>query len=344
MAVARSRFLRKKKILDLAILILKTASLRRIVNYFLLVCSYFLSRVFKKPLLCSALPASIGIEPTTACNLRCPQCISGLRAFKRPTGNLKPQTFRKILKNFPPETWSLLFFFQGEPYINPYFTDLVKLAKQRKFFTVASTNGHFLSPENARKTVNAKLDYLIISLDGTSQEIYEIYRREGNYAKVLEGIQNLLQARGKKRHPIIELQFIVFKHNEHQVQEFIALAKKLGIDRISVKSAQIYYDFEAWLPEKSPLKRYKKQENTWKLKNEVPNRCWKMWHSCEITWDGKVLPCCFDKNADFVMGNLREEALQTIWENPRYFKMRRQILTNRKALPMCNNCTEGVKV
>ncbi len=344
MAVAHSRFLRKKKILDFLILILKTWTFARAWNFILLKFSYFLSLALKRPVLLGTLPASVGIEPTTACNLRCPQCVSGLKAFTRPTGNLKPENFRKILQNIPRKTWSILFFFQGEPYINPHFTNFVALAKKRKFFTIASTNAHFLSEENARKTVEAGLDYLIISLDGTSQEIYEHYRRKGNLTKVLNGIRNLIQARGNKKNPIIELQFIVFKHNEHQVQDFLKLARTLGVDKISVKSAQIYYDFEQWLPEKSPLKRYKKNGEEWQLKNGVPNKCWKMWHSCEITWDGNVLPCCFDKNAEFIMGNLRNEPLRKVWKKTKYRQMRKQILANRSGIPMCNNCTEGVKI
>ncbi len=342
MAVARSQFLKKKAILDLLFLILKTTTFSRICNFLLLKISYFISSRTKK-IIQWGLPMSVGIEPTTACNLNCPQCISGLNAFTRPTGNLKPENFDLLLKHLPGQTWSMLFFFQGEPYINPHFLQFVRKAKQKKLFTIASTNGHFLTPEKSTDTIKAGLDYLIISIDGTTQESYQKYRKNGELNKVISGIKNIIDAKKKLRskNPIVELQFIAFKHNEHQIPDFIKLAKKLGADKITVKSAQIYYDHEEWLPQNAP-KRYKKNNDNWELIKKVPNRCWKMWHSSEITWDGKVLPCCFDKNAEHVLGNIFKTPLQSIWKEKKYRSFRKQIFTDRTQIEMCRNCSEGL--
>ncbi|MEO0585017.1 MAG: SPASM domain-containing protein, partial [Bacteroidota bacterium] len=80
------------------------------------------------------------------------------------------------------------------------------------------------------------------------------------------------------------------------------------------------------------------------LKNPLHNQCWKLWQGAEITWDGKVLPCCFDKDAEFEMGNVGETDFRSIWESPSYQAFRQQILHSRQQIDMCRNCSEGTKV
>src|SRR5690606_23911827 len=119
--------------------------------------------------------------------LRCPECPSGLRAFSRKQGNLKKDFFKKTIDQLYKKTFYLTFYFQGEPFINPDFLEMVKYANDKKIYTATSTNAHFLNDENAKRTVESGLDRLIISIDGTTQEVYENYRRGGKLEKVLEG-------------------------------------------------------------------------------------------------------------------------------------------------------------
>ena len=96
---------------------------------------------------------TISLEPTTACNLRCPECPSGLRSFTRPTGRLQETIFKKVIDELHETLLYLIFYFQGEPYLNPAFLDFVEYATSRKIYTITSTNGHFLDDENARRTI-----------------------------------------------------------------------------------------------------------------------------------------------------------------------------------------------
>ena len=82
----------------------------------------------------------------------------------------------------------LIFYFQGEPYLNPDFLDMVKYASGKKIYTATSTNAHYLNDANARRTIESGLDRLIISIDGTTQETYQQYRVGGHLNKVLEGL------------------------------------------------------------------------------------------------------------------------------------------------------------
>jgi MoaA/NifB/PqqE/SkfB family radical SAM enzyme len=80
-----------------------------------------------------AIQSSISFEPTTSCNSACPECPSGLRAFTRPTGMLQQNFFKDTIDQLAKELWYLVFYFQGEPYLNPDFLDMVNMLHQRKF-------------------------------------------------------------------------------------------------------------------------------------------------------------------------------------------------------------------
>jgi radical SAM protein with 4Fe4S-binding SPASM domain len=69
-----------------------------------------------------------------------------------------------------------------------------------------------------------------------------------------------------------------------------------------------------------------------------------MWHSCVLTWDGRVVPCCFDKDATHQLGNLNTESFEKIWHGDAYNKFRSDILKARNEVDICTNCTEGTKV
>jgi MoaA/NifB/PqqE/SkfB family radical SAM enzyme len=165
---------------------------RRAWNGSKVLSSYFISKWFKKPVQWG-LPVSISFEPTTSCNLRCPECPSGLRAFTRPTGMLQKNFFKETIDQLHKQLLYLVFYFQGEPYLNPEFLDMVKYASSKKIYTATSTNAHYLNDENARRTIESGLDRLIISIDGTTQDVYEQYRVGGKLAKVLEGTKNVVK-------------------------------------------------------------------------------------------------------------------------------------------------------
>ncbi|MFQ3213628.1 MAG: MoaA/NifB/PqqE/SkfB family radical SAM enzyme, partial [Marivirga sp.] len=86
---------------------------------------------------------------------------------------LQPEAFQLMLDQLKSSLISILFYFQGEPYLNRGFLDLVKLASQAGIYTATSTNAHYLDDETAKKTVESGLDRLIISIDGASQETYQ---------------------------------------------------------------------------------------------------------------------------------------------------------------------------
>src|SRR5438270_3741159 len=166
-------------------------TLRRMINMAKVYASYHWSRWSGKSVQWG-YPVSISFEPTTSCNLRCPECPSGLRSFTRPKGMLQRDFFTETIDQLAGELLYLVFYFQGEPYLNPGFLEMVRYASAKKIYTATSTNAHYLNDENARKTVESGLDRLIISIDGTTQDTYQQYRVGGNLEKVLEGAANIV--------------------------------------------------------------------------------------------------------------------------------------------------------
>ncbi len=321
---------------------------RRVWNGTKVLSSFYLTRLFNKPIQWG-LPLSISFEPTTSCNLRCPECPSGLRAFTRPTGMLQNNFFKQTIDELAPDLLYLIFYFQGEPYLNPDFLEMVKYAASKKIYTATSTNAHYLNDENAKRTIESGLDRLIISIDGTTQDVYEQYRIGGKLEKVLEGARNVVKWKKelKSQTPFIFFQFLVVKPNEHQIEDVKRLAKEIGVDEVRFKTAQIY-DYEngnPLIPTIDKYSRYTPQaDGTYTIKNKLANHCWKLWHACVITWDGLVVPCCFDKDATHRLGDLKGQSFKTIWNSEAYVEFRKAITRSRKEIDICANCSEGTKV
>jgi radical SAM protein with 4Fe4S-binding SPASM domain len=297
----------------------------------------------------NGFPLSISFEPTTSCNLRCPECPSGLRNFSRPTGMLEEKFFQKTIDELAPHLIYLTFYFQGEPYLNPKFLDMAAHAVKKKIYTATSTNAHFITDESAKKTVESGLHRLIISIDGATQESYEQYRIGGQLEKVIEGTKKIISWKKKlnSKTPYVIFQFLVVKPNEHEIEEVKRLGKELGVDEVKFKTAQVY-DFEKGnplIPENEKFSRYsKKADGSWGIKNKLLNQCWRMWSGCVITWDGLVVPCCFDKDATHKLGDLKSRSFREIWRSEVYEKFRGSILKSRGEIDICKNCTEGTKV
>lgn len=329
--------------------LLSKITFRRFINGSKVLASFYMSRLLNKHIQWG-FPVSVAFEPTTSCNLRCPECPSGLRQFSRPTGMLQNDFFKQTIDDIHKELIYLIFYFQGEPYLNTDFLTMVKYASSKRIYTATSTNAHYLSDEIAKKTVESGLDRLIISIDGTTQDVYEQYRVGGQLEKVLEGAKNIMKWKKelKSKTPFVFFQFLVVKPNEHQIEDIKRLAKLVGVDEVRFKTAQIYEyetDPNNLIPTINKFSRYNKNaDGTYSAKNKLANRCWKMQHANVITWDGLVVPCCFDKDAKHQLGDLKKQSFKEIWQNKNYKQFRNDLMKSRKNIDICANCSEGVSV
>jgi radical SAM protein with 4Fe4S-binding SPASM domain len=261
----------------------------------------------------------------------------------RNKGFMDIDLFKKIMQELGPYLYNVNLYFQGEPMLHPLFFSFLSDSQKRN--TVVSTNGHFLSEESSVRIVRSGLSKLIISLDGLDQETYSQYRVNGDMKKVIDGVRNISAAKKKYGSSMkIELQFLVNKFNEHQVPAVRTLAKSIDA-RLRLKSMQIIdkADIGSWMPSEQRFRRYRHRNGAYELKSSMPDRCARLWFNPVITWDGKVVPCCFDKDAEYIMGDLNQGSFREIWDGPKYRIFRRSILSGRHMIDMCRNCTSGLR-
>ncbi len=320
----------------------------KIINLFTLRISLFLSVLLKRVILLGD-PAFISVEPSNRCNLKCTGCPSGNKSPDAPSGNMDMNIFRSIISELSANLIAALFYFRGEPFMHPRLTDMIGYAGKKRIYTITSTNGHFLNRENCLKIIQSRLNNLIVSLDGTDSETYTTYRKGGNIQLVIDGIRNMAEAKHESGTvlPFVTLQFIVFRHNQHQVREIRKLGKEWGADQVVIKTAHVQ-DMErnsALIPDKDSYSRYTTNRSGEVVsKQKMHNRCLRIWQSLVILYDGSIVPCCFDKDIKHPAGNLSDgSTVGEVWRGESFYRFRKAILKKRGMIVMCRNCTEGLR-
>jgi radical SAM protein with 4Fe4S-binding SPASM domain len=325
--------------------LLASLTVRRTANLLKTGVSFFISALFKKNIVWG-IPSVLTIEPTNLCNLQCPLCTTGSGEMERIRGKMTLNTFQNIINKLGDDIFFLLIYHQGEPYINKHFFDFVRLAKEKNIYVTTSTNGHFFTPTNIDKTLACGLDSMIISLDGTTQTSYQYYRVGGKLERVIDGTRSLIRERKgrKQRTPNIVLQFLVMKHNETEIPEIRRIAKEIGVDRLLIKNIEVRSVEEArkWLPQDDAYRRYNFDGSSLIVKDSQKESCPRPWLSTLINWDGSFVPCCFDKNGLYPMGNINHtHSIRDIWLGENFKSFREKLIRDRKKIDICRNCNQG---
>ena len=331
------------RILNLINLI-RYLSIIKIVNLIKLIISYLFSLFCLQPIR-NIYPHFISIETTNYCNLHCPECPVGsgkITVIEKSAFNI--DLYKRFIAEIGPTLQHVIFYFQGEPFLNNQLMELITQTHNAGIYTSTSTNGQFLDKKTAKETVLSGLDKLIVSIDGTTQDVYQAYRVGGILQKAIDGITYVVEWKKELNSitPFIEIQFLVLKTNEHQMKEMQKLAKSLLVDRLTFKSAQLY-DIEKGNELLTTIKRYARYKETsggtYKIKGVQRNRCWRLWSGVVINVHGEVLPCCFDKSSEYSFGNINDNSFFDCWQSSKAHEFRQSILTNRKQFDICRNCT-----
>jgi radical SAM protein with 4Fe4S-binding SPASM domain len=284
-------------------------------------------------------PNFASYEPTNICNLACEMCPSGKGLLKRPRGTADMDLYRKFITENCKTLTNIMLHFQGEPLMCQQLGEMIAFARENRIHTMFSTNGQLLA-QSIDLIRDARPDHIIVSLDGLTDETYTKYRVGGKVQNVFDGLEKLSQLPTKER-PYIELQFLVFSHNEHEIPELQKLKKKYRIDKITLKSAQIYEESQIdFLPENQEYSRYNISNGKVKLKKKAENHCKRLIFGTVVCFDGRVVPCCFDKDAEHEFGNISNQSLAEIRNSEKFRNFVKQVFTQRNGIEICNNCTE----
>ncbi len=268
-------------------------------------------------LIVDAAPAYIRLEPCAHCNLRC--CWAQREPNHpalRPRGYATVELSERIVEEIGDTLYQVILCHWGEPTLNPNLPDLVRTFHRAAFHTTFDTNMTLMTESLAERLVDAGLDAISASIDGVSQSSYEQYRIGGKVGKAIAGLRHLVRQRDRagRRTPRIRWQFLVFPHNEHEVDEAERLASDIGVDVFDVFGA----GGRSWSREYGFQPR------------PAPSRpagllCEDPWSYLAVDWDGGVHLCCRAFQAAHVVGHMSEEPLHAIFDNERFQLARRVI-------------------
>jgi MoaA/NifB/PqqE/SkfB family radical SAM enzyme len=185
-------------------------------------------------------PFGLVVDPSDMCQLRCPGCVHSSRAETRKLfdwhkGTLSEDRFSALLKLYGPYAIGAYFCNYGEPLLNANTPKLIRLAKNYLLGTALSTSlsvGRF----DPGAYVESGLDFMVLSIDGATQGVYQRFRRNGNLELVFDNIRKLVDAKRRlgRRTPVLSWNFLAFEHNAHQIRLARRLARKLGVNQFRV--------------------------------------------------------------------------------------------------------------
>ena len=321
-------------------------------------------------------PYSMKIESTNICNTKCQLCPTGLNYEGRDKGKMPLDKFKRMIDSFRRTLYTVDLSMWGDPLIVPEIFDMIRHAHDRGVWTYISSNLHAFKPEKdqARKLVESGLDMLTCSLHGASQGTFEIYQPGKSFGDTLAKVRHILQVRNEmgSRTPVVQLNFVVTRFNEHERGAFQQLADELGCKAVfSAPSLNLRFIAEeqklhsVGLAEDVQLKKVRDHMNKWLprdrefvikpyqslLDNVDSGRdfngpkimdCTWPWKAAVVNWDGTVSTCCGSWDASEDMGNLNDESFASVWNGKRYRAARRSFkhkVTDEQAAGVgCANC------
>jgi pyruvate-formate lyase-activating enzyme len=228
----------------------------------------FLYENITRPESSSAHPFYIKIEPTNICDHKCPGCAS---LGERKKGFMDISMYKEIIDFFKPWCLRNCLYGQGESFLHPSIFEMIKYSEERRCPVSISSNFNSVTGDRIKKLLDSGLDYLIICIDGATQETHSRNRKGGNLERVLNNLKELssLRAKGGYRKPAIEVQTIAFEYIKDELSSISNIIKDCGADIHSIR--QDFFN--------SSVRNYSKKS------------CPYLWGSVFFTWSGKCFPC-----------------------------------------------------
>jgi MoaA/NifB/PqqE/SkfB family radical SAM enzyme len=267
-------------------------------------------------------PYNLVVDPSNRCNLRCPLCFAGQRRLVPRQGLMTLENYVRIVEPVKERLLQVFLYNNSEPLLNPEICDIIRWNRANNIGSVLSSN---LSLKiQADEIVDSGLEYLVLSVDGATQEVYEQYRVGGRLDLVLENLGRIIEARSRKRarHPFIEWQVLVTSRNEEQLDDIKRLAARMGVDVVRPANLNFYAvdgdrgdTEEAWLPRSERFRAFA-SERIAVPPGATRRPCFWLWRTAVISANGGVIPCCLFDTADW--GNALEEPLAEIWNGETY--------------------------
>lgn len=294
-------------------------------------------------------PYILFIDPTNVCNLRCPLCPTGTGDLGRRPGMLSYECFTRLIDQLAPYAYEVNLYNWGEPLLNQDIFRMLAYAQSKNLLLSMSSNLNTVRETDIEQLAHSPLEYLTVSLDGTTAEVYAHYRRRGDFDLVMANLKRLIELRRQLRRktPFIEWQFIVMKHNLHQVDEARRLATEIGVDLLRFIPVGMPFDAKDkgqlrrdWFPQFDDQTENIDAFQYQLFQKPKKSACFYLYRSLTVNPDGRVSPCCivYGEKNDF--GDLLAQSPEEIWNNESYRSARSLFVAGGKPTvrTVCERC------
>lgn len=282
-------------------------------------------------------PFIMFLEVNNICNLHCPFCLTGKgKTADRPRRNMTLSEMKQAIRDLSPYLYFIQLYNWGEPLLNPDLFDFIRYAHEQRIFTMASSNMNFVRPEIAEQLVESNLDYFIAAIDGFSENSYLKYRHGGNFKKAIHNLEAVTRTRTERGrvHPFIEWQYVVFKHNEHEINAARKFSEQIGIDYFHPIPG--YIEDPQWT---TTLPEYQADLG----RPESVAGCKRPWTHFNVRADGGVAACCYEYYRKDDFGNIFQTPFGEVWNNEMFSIARKVLAKGLRSAPrhprtICHKC------
>ncbi len=288
-------------------------------------------------------PRVFMIEPTNICNGTCPLCPVGAKIDKRKKGHFRYDDYVRLIDEIKDVASQVIMNFAGEPILNSEIGKLAAYTESNGIRTVIGTNGTL---DKSEELVDSGVSEILFALDGVTEESYSQYRKYRDGTDFNTVIRNLERIVARKKElgldkPVVILQFVVFKHNQHEIADIVRLGEQIGVDGIDFKPVCINDFFDPALEDLVDRFQPEQEEGKVLPGNEFvaikPPWCSFSFHETEILWNGDVTVCCYDYDGDYVIGNVfTDGGFKKVWKSREYRKIRKRIV--KQDMKICKTC------
>jgi radical SAM protein with 4Fe4S-binding SPASM domain len=256
------------------------------------------------------------------------------------------EEFVKIIDKVGPEANHVMFYYMGEPFLNKEAYRMIRYARDMGLYVMTCTNGDVVDPESLYE---CGINLVSFQIGGVTQETHSLYRVNSHLSRVIHNLSRYLEIiRSRGREPAehqVELGFIVMRHNEGEIEQFLKMAEEIGVDRKNVirpcvrtpdQGREFLPESDAyWIYDRAKLE----EEGCLIPRRQTPeNSCPWLYHSITIQVDGSVVPCCRDPQGRHIVGNLLEQPLDEVWNGPKLRAFRGAVLKGQREMDICRLC------
>jgi len=278
-------------------------------------------------------PSYIWIEPTNNCNLKCIMCPTGTGMVDVDKGFMDFALYKRIIDEISEYASAVTLAISGESLLHPDFFKMIEYASSNGTKVLLNTNATLLSKENADLLLDSGLSEVSFAFDGIKKSMYEKARVGANYEKTLNNILYFLKQKKDKKIklPYSILSILELEIENYSEEEKTAFLRPFDglIDEIRLR------EVSTWGSTFKDTDEFSYRDNS-----NVYGPCSRLWSTTCITWDGDVVPCVYNANHEYVIGNIKNDKLENIWNNERMINLRRSMIDGDylDISPLCENC------